>query len=217
MANCHERCPATWVFRTRRFGYTAIEVAHGGGHMHQNVLFALLSMLLAAIATGAQAQIEDCKSKDPDIAITGCTKVLQRSGLSAKDRAAAHGYRGMSYAKKGLMDEAVADGYRAIDADPKNPVGYQWRAYIYLRKPDNDRAMADATRALQLDAKSAEGYHLRGIVLSRRGELDAAIADYNRAIQLNPKGSTYLSDRGAAYLGKGEFDKAISDLTHAIA
>src|SRR5262249_9162036 len=184
-----------------------VKVPKGGAHMRHKVLFALVSMLWPVTAAAAWAQADDCKSKDPDIAIVGCTKVLQRSGLSTKDRASAHGYRGMSYAKKGLMDEAVADGFRAIDADPKNPVGYLWRAYIYLRKPDNDRALADAMRALELDPKSAEGYHLRGIVLSRRGELDAAIADYNRALQLNPKGTTYLSDRGAAYLGKAEFDK----------
>jgi tetratricopeptide (TPR) repeat protein len=211
--------------RSRNLGFSALralgtlpnEAADGGVQMRHKVLFAFLSMLLPATVAGAQAQVEDCKSKDPDIAISGCTKVLQRSGLSAKDRAAAHGHRGMSYAKKGLMDEALFDGFRAIEADPKNAVGYLWRAYIYLRKPDNDRAMADAMWALQLDPKSAEAYHLRGIVLSRRGELDAAIADYDRAIQLNPKGTAYLSDRGAAYFGKGEFDKAIADLTHAIA
>src|SRR5215475_14885151 len=102
------------------------------------------ALLLALSPQRGQAQVEQCKSPDPDVAVVGCTKLLQTSGLSAKDRSQVHGYRGLAYAKKGMIDEAIADGSRAVEVDPRSAVGYIFRAHVFLRKPDNDRALADA-------------------------------------------------------------------------
>ena len=115
--------------------------------MRRWILIGTIALLLALVPRSGQAQVDDCKSRDPDVAVAGCTRVLQKAGLSAKDRANAYGFRGLAYAKKGMVDEAVADGTHAVEVDPRSAAAYIHRAYIFLRKPDNDRALADAERA----------------------------------------------------------------------
>src|SRR5262245_10159524 len=112
--------------------------------------FALLVvMTLVSLPLGDHARADvsiDCKSADPDVAIAGCTRFLQAGRLQANDRSLAYGYRGLAYARKGLIEAALADGNQAIEADPKAMTGYMSRARIYMRKPDLDRAMADVER-----------------------------------------------------------------------
>jgi tetratricopeptide (TPR) repeat protein len=184
--------------------------------MRQWALIAAVALVAVLSPCSGHAQVDQCKSRDPDVALAGCTRVLQKPGLHAKDRITAYGLRGLAYAKKGMIDEAIADGLRAVEVDTRSAAGYLHRAYIFLRKPDNDRALADAERALQIDPKAHAAYHVRGVVFSRRGELDRAIADYTRAHQLNPASANYLGDRGTAYFSKGEFEKAIADFTQSM-
>ena len=160
--------------------------------------------------------VADCKSRDPDAAIAGCTKVLQKTGLSANDRALALSYRGNAYSAKGMFEEALADGYRTIETNPKSPIGHIARGRTYLRKGDLDRSIADAERALQIDPRAPYAYQLRANVLARRGDLDLALRDYDRANELKPNDQFILGDRGTAHARKAEFQKAITDFSRSI-
>jgi|SRR5262245_12621988 len=122
--------------------------------MRQWVLIGAVVLLPALVPGSGQAQVDQCKSRDPDVAVAGCSKLLQNPRVVGKDRAVTYGLRGLAYVHKGMIDEAVADGSRAVEVDPRSAVGYSYRAYIFLRKPDDDRAFADAERALQIDPRS---------------------------------------------------------------
>ena len=177
-------------------------------------LFLLLGM--QGSNTAHADDVADCKSRDPDIAIAGCSKILRRSGLSAQDRAAALNYRGIAYSHKGMTDEALSDGIRAVEADPKSPLGYIARGRMYLLRGDLDSAIADADRAIRADPRTPQAYQLRANALARRGENDLALRDYDRANALKPDDPFILGDRGTAHTRKGDFEKAIADFSRSI-
>jgi tetratricopeptide (TPR) repeat protein len=177
-------------------------------------LFLLLGMQRSN--TAHADDVADCKSRDPDAAIAACSKILRRSGLNARDRAAALGYRSIAYSFKGMTDEALADGIRAVEADPKSPSGYIVRGRMYLLRGELDLAIGDADRAIRADPRAFHAYQLRANALARRGENDLALHDYDKANALKPDDPFIVADRGTAHARKGDFEKAIADFSRSI-
>ena len=76
-------------------------------------IIALAGLISVGGARTAGADVSvDCRSRDPDTAIAGCTRFLQGSGLKPNDRSLAYGIRGRAYADKGMIEEALADASR---------------------------------------------------------------------------------------------------------
>ncbi len=160
--------------------------------------------------------LADCRSRDPDTAISGCTQHLRASKLTASDRAGAHSNLAYAYDKKGMLEQAMAEADHAIAADPKSARGHLARGFIRMRASDLDRAMADFSRAIEIDPQNGYGYYRRGNVRSRRGDFEGALQDYDKAHGLLPKDPLILGDRGLAHYNKGEFDKAFADFNRSI-
>ena len=185
--------------------------------MRYAILVVLFGLLALQFPDAAQADdVANCKSSDPDTAIAGCTKILRKGGLSTKDRATALGYRGVAFSRKGLMQEALADGFNAVDTDPKSPIGYIVRGRMHLLNRDLEASLADAERAIRADPRAVYAYQLRANVLARKGELDFALRDYDMANSLKPNDPFILGDRGTAHLRKADFEKAVADFSRSI-
>ncbi len=142
-----------------------------------------------AASAASNADHADCKQlTDIERNIAGCTKIVQDSSESAKDRAAAFTNRGLAYRNKEDYDRALADYTQAIRLDPTSARAYTNRASAYARKRSWDLALADFNEAIKLDPKSSSAYIGRAlshqqIGLSQQQAANArAVADYRKAL-----------------------------------
>ena len=181
------------------------------------LLFLVVALVASSVAHSAWADdAANCQSGTPDAAIASCSKLLKSGKYNAQGRASIHAFRAGAYLRKGLLDDALADASRAIQADPKYSSGYYARAGVYSQKGDLERALADLTRVIQLEPNNAWGYHGRGTILARQGDLAGAIPDFDRAIALDQRSAVFFNDRGHTLLRMGELDRSIADLNRAI-
>ena len=92
----------------------------------------VLAIALAVCPAGAWADdFADCNSGKADLAISGCSKLIDLKGLTKNDRAAAYTNRGLALAKKGNVDAAIADYTKAIAIDPNLAWAYYSRGEAY--------------------------------------------------------------------------------------
>jgi len=124
--------------------------------------------------------------------------------------------RGLAYANKGLLDEAIAEYGKALAIDPSYALAYYNRGYAYGNKGQYDKAIEDYTRAIELNPGFAEAYTGRGVAYERKGQYGKSIDDHNRAIELNPNYAVAYYNRGAAYGRKHRYAEAIKDYTRSV-
>jgi tetratricopeptide (TPR) repeat protein len=98
-------------------------------------------------------------------------------------------YRGRGYWKNQLkdLDGALADYNMAVNLDPKNVEGYDYRADVWKSKGDINRALADYAKAIQVDPTYAAAYYSRGRIYESQGNIDKARSNYSTAISLPEK------------------------------
>ena len=183
--------------------------------------FAIVSVIPGAPAsTQLEKEYAQCanlnKTFSLDLAISGCTTIIQSSGLKNSDLATAYINRAGAYANKGDSDRAIADAGKAIEIDPKLAMAYNNRAGAHLYRRDFNHAVDDATIAIEIDPKLALAYNHRAAAYVGKGSFDRAITDATKAIETDPKFAMAYNNRAAAYAGKGDFDRAIADATAAI-
>ena len=103
---------------------------------------------------------------------------------------------GVTCAKKGEADRAIAEYTEALRLDPKLIEAYANRAIALGGKRDYKRSIVDCTEAVRLDPKNATLYHVRGVQFQESGDLARAYEDFTQAIKLDP-------GRAASYVGRG--------------
>jgi tetratricopeptide (TPR) repeat protein len=179
---------------------------------------------IAGFGGVAAAQTPDaqrCPSHDPDVAIAGCTAMMQSGHETQEHITRAFSNRGGAYIRKGQYDRAIQDLDQAIRRDPNYALAFQSRGTAYSLKGQYDRAIGDFNQAIRLDPNSAASFYARGGVYNVQGQYDRAIQDLDQAIRLNPDlapiffAATY-HERGMAYAGKGQYERAIRDYDQAI-
>ena len=187
-----------------------------------SVLALMLIGIAGAETPAAQTPAaQRCYSHDPDVAIAGCTAVVQSSHDTQEHITRAFSNRGAAYIRKRQFDRAIQDLDQAIQRDPKYAQAFQSRGTAYSLQGQNDRAIEDFNQAIRLDPKSAVSFYARGGVYNAEGQHDRAIQDFDQAIRLKPDlapvffAATY-HERGLAYFGKGEYQRAIQDYDQAI-
>src|SRR5262249_25621993 len=116
-----------------------------------------------------------------DIAIAGCTAVINSRTQPWSNVAIAYDNRGLAYQAKREYDRAVADHTKAIELNPKYATAYNNRG---IATGDYDRAIADYNRAIELDPNFADAYLRRGLAYEGKGDSERSIADYTKAIVL---------------------------------
>ncbi len=183
--------------------------------------FVLTGMASAQTTATQTPAAQRCFSHDPDVAIAGCTALLQSGHETQEHITRAFSYRGAAYIRKREYDRAVQDLDQAIQRDPNYAQAFESRGTAYSLKGQNDRAIEDFSQSIHLDPKSAVSFYDRGGVYNVQGQNDRAIQDFDQAIRLKPDlapvffAATY-HERGLAYFGKGEYQRAIQDYDQAI-
>jgi S1-C subfamily serine protease len=189
------------------------------GRLMIRISAAALAMLLA---TPVSADNQDKTRKecelarhDPDRAIVACSRLLTR--FPSSSHAAAFHNRGVAFAAKGNLDQAIADITQGIRLDPQRAYRWQERGEIYLRQGKYQQAIADLTEAIRIDPTRAFRFHHRGKAHQDSGDLARAILDFSNAIRLDPIPRVFrFHDRGNALRDAAHYDRALADYAMAL-
>src|SRR6476646_1060918 len=172
----------------------------------------LLLLSLTAASAADQAQWDECtQSREPDLSIAACTKILQASDETPSNRAIGYYARAGAYKTKGDNHQAIADYTKAIEANPLYADAYAARGIVYQSRGDNDRAIADYAKAIEINPRYANAYVGRGMVYRLKGDSDHAVADLTKAIEINPSYAIAYFNRGSVFETRGERELAIAD------
>ena len=155
------------------------------------------------------------QARDADLAIGGCTRVIDDKISKPKARAAAYFNRGNALVTKGEQDKAIADFDEVIKLEPKNASAYNNRGNARNDKGDSDGAIADFDAAIKQNARYASAYFNRGNARAAKGETARAITDYDAAIKYNRRNVNAYIARGALQLAGGAAAKARADMKQA--
>jgi lipoprotein NlpI len=108
---------------------------------------------------------------------------------------------------KGEKDKAVELATTAIDADPKDPLGYLFRGSLHDALRHHAEAVADFDKCLALDPKLAEAYQRRGCDQFKRGKVTESLADFDKYLELRPDARTRHWQRGISLYYAGKFEE----------
>jgi S1-C subfamily serine protease len=178
----------------------------------------LVALLVADIAVGQDTAWKDCEraDRDPDRSIAACSKVLARSSRSA--RPGAFHNRGLAFAAKGNLDQAIADITAGIRLDPQRAYRWQERGELHARQGKYQQAIADITEAIRLDPTPRSfRFHNRAEAYRGLGDLTHAIGDFSEAIRLDPVPRSFrYHDRGNTLRDAGQYISAVADYETAL-
>ncbi len=170
-------------------------------------------------ATGAKATPRDvvacAQDRVQDLAIAGCTRIIEDAKQKPKARGVAFYNRGNAYVLKGDHDKAVADFDEALKLEPKNASIYNNRGNARSDKGESDAAMADFDAAIKANPRYAAAYFNRANALAAKGETERALKDYDAAIKHNKRNVNAYIARGALLLASGASAKARADMKQA--
>lgn len=114
-------------------------------------IFGSFAIVMACCAQMVSADDrEDCGSSNPDLAISGCSAVIDAGNEAKENIAVAHRLRAVAYVKKGNSDLAIKDYDKLIDLYPKNANSYFNRAIAYEKSGNARLAASDYRRVLSL-------------------------------------------------------------------
>jgi lipoprotein NlpI len=150
-----------------------------------------------------------------DLAIAGCTRIIEDATQKPKARGVAFYNRGNAHVLKGDHDKAIADFDEALKLEPKNASIYNNRGNARGDKGESDAATADFEAAIKINPRYAAAYFNRGNALAAKGETERALKDYDAAIKNNKRSVNAYIARGALFLASGASAKARADMKQA--
>ena len=109
------------------------------------------TIFFSTAAVARDATWRDCElgRQDPDRSIAACSKLLAYG--PARTHAEAFHNRGLAFAAKGNLDQAIADVSAGIRLDPQRAYRWQERGELYTRQEKYQQGVADITEAIRLD------------------------------------------------------------------
>ena len=106
------------------------------------VFSAFILTSLPALAAERQ-DFETCsRSRENDVTVESCTRVIDDQAVTPKIRSAALFFRSMALETKKDLKGAMADLGEAIRIDPKSGNAYSSRARLYREAGDDEHAFA---------------------------------------------------------------------------
>lgn len=181
-------------------------------------------------ALASNGRHADCKSRDPDVSIAGCTSIIEDSRVPTDARAVAYARRALSSAKtdhRGAIHDltiAIAlnqlivrsDFGRELALNKSAAEFHMYRGREYYNIDDYVRAEVDYDRAIALDANAARPYFLRGVLHATLNRADAALVDLTKAVTLDATYAEAFNYRGQLRAERGDLILALNDLNEAV-
>lgn len=180
------------------------------------------------------AEMEDCRSADPETATRGCSALLDRGilpdhvlWLALEYRSVAHLASAALARDRGRDDDAgrAFDDAR-VDAERLVQIGgrperravardLDGRALFGLRRwPEAAEAFSEVLRA---DPTALDARANRARAFANQGEDERALADFDAVIAAGRGQATPLLDRGRFHFERGRIRAALDDFEHAVA
>jgi tetratricopeptide (TPR) repeat protein len=147
-------------------------------------LFVIASIPMSGPAAGHEDRFAQCESRDPDIAIAGCTALIE-SG-SAEALALILTKRAGAFAKKYEYERAIKDYSHAIKLRPDNPAPFDGRGLAHANRSNFELAIKDYDQAIKLKPDQAQAFYHRGLAKFGLCDIDGADADIAKARELDP-------------------------------
>jgi tetratricopeptide (TPR) repeat protein len=123
---------------------------------------------------------------------------------------------GRELMNEGELQKAIENFNHAIQLNPKNFLGYFYRARTYALAEIYDEAISDATKAINLSPSEPRLWNTRGIIYRWMEKWNESLEDINRAIRLSPtKGYVYAS-RAETYKEMKKYEDALNDYNKAV-
>jgi TolB-like protein/Tfp pilus assembly protein PilF len=121
-----------------------------------------------------------------DLDMVGSISEFQRAIALNPNYATAHQWYGRHpLAALGRLDEAIAEGKRAIELDPLSPIINADLGYTLINARRYDEAIAQLRKTLEFDPTFYYAHYTLAMALQLKGDVPAAIAEYTKAQQLN--------------------------------
>ncbi|MDD3376622.1 MAG: lipoprotein NlpI [bacterium ADurb.Bin157] len=119
-----------------------------------------------------------------------------------------------SYYSDGLLDEAIAENRRKLDAEPNDPVLRSSLANSLVRAGRSEEAIEHYKKCVEL-SPSSEYWNNMGKAYLNVGRYEEAIKAFNEVVAKNRWPDAYFH-MGLAYRSLGKLDKALEFLTEAL-
>jgi tetratricopeptide (TPR) repeat protein len=149
-----------------------------------------------------------------EAAVAACNRLIT-AGVTGRDLALAHAYRGSNHRTKDNLAQALADYDEAVRTFPEHGLLTN-RGSTLVELKQYDRAITDYDEAIRLNQNSVEAFRGRATAYHRKGDLARALADLDQLLTLDGKDVSGLVSRGLIHIRQGEFDRALTDLNEAI-
>jgi TolB-like protein/Tfp pilus assembly protein PilF/tRNA A-37 threonylcarbamoyl transferase component Bud32 len=121
-----------------------------------------------------------------DFDMAGSISEFQRAiAINPNDATAHHWYGNGPLLALGRLDEAIAEGKRAIELDPLSPIINADLGQNLSCARRYDEAIAQLRKTLEIDPTFYYAHYNLGIALQLKGDLPAAITEYKKAQQLS--------------------------------
>ena len=115
-----------------------------------------------------------------DPALQACSRLIKST--SGPDQAAAYRARGYWKHRKRDYGAAIEDYNIAIEMEPTNIEGYNYRADTWRDMGELDHAIADYNISTGIDPRFAAGYFNRGRAYEMKGDIATARREYKAAL-----------------------------------
>ena len=128
-----------------------------------------------------------------------------------------HYSQGLKYFAKDQFDDAMREFQRAVDLDPKSPLGYIGRGLVFGQKEDFKSAYENMEKAKSLENKGIEArigmirlYSLQMVKEPKKAKdlIKDAESEFNSANDKDPNNARLHYYMGVAYKTDLDFDKA---------
>jgi len=164
---------------------------------------ALAFLPAVGIAQDRDQNVARCQDDDANIAIDGCTALIQSGWESERNLAVSFFHRGRAYFKMQDHDRAVQDFDEAIRLRPGFVNAFFQRGDVYLAIQDYDLAVRDFGEVIRLDPSDAIAFRYRGDAYLAKMDFDRAVQDYDEALRLDPSDTAAVEARARARASTG--------------
>jgi tetratricopeptide (TPR) repeat protein len=119
---------------------------------------------------------------------------------------------GFSEDRERLLDEGKFLAQKAMETDPRDPVGYFAIGRIYMMLGAHDESIAALKTALELNPNYAQAYFGLGFVQTLAGHLVEARKNLKIAVKLRPRDPlmmAFTNILGVACITAGDYEEAV--------